>query len=187
MDLVYIFLVAGVLAIDAFVVSISCGISHSRPDFRFCTRLSLLFGSMQALLFGLGFLLGAGIEWLISSLDHYIAFALLSFVGGRMIFSSIRGWKKERECRMIGFRTLVVLSVATSIDAFAVGITFAVLDISIILSMVIIGIVTFMLSYLGVKIGDGLTGKYDKLAEIFAGLVLIGLGLRVLVQHLFGM
>ena len=99
MDLVYILLVAGVLAVDAFVVSISCGISHHKPDVGFCNRLSLLFGKMQALMFGLGFLLGSGIEWLISGVDHFIAFGLLAFVGGRMIFESVRGWKKERECR----------------------------------------------------------------------------------------
>lgn len=186
MDILYILVIAGVLAIDAFVVSISCGVSHTRSNLRFCTKVSFFFGIAQALFFGIGFIFGVGIDRLFSGVGHWIAFFLLSFVGVKMIFESIRAWKKTNECRSIGNRTLMLLSVATSIDALAVGMTFAVLDIQIIVPLSIVGLVTFILSFIGVMIGDGLSGRFGKVAEIIGGSVLVGLGAKILFENLVG-
>ncbi|MGA1793674.1 MAG: manganese efflux pump MntP family protein [Thermoplasmatota archaeon] len=184
MELFFILTVSIVLAIDAFVVSVSCGMSHSKIDWRFCLKASLFFGAAQALFFGIGFFFGYVIESFISEAAHWLAFLLLAGIGLKMVWDSVKGWKKPRECRIISNRLLVMMSVATSIDALAVGITFPLLNMPVVVSIIIVGTVTFILSFMGVLIGDGLKGKFDKVAELLAGLVLIGLGIKVLVDNL---
>jgi len=184
MELFFILTVSIVLAIDAFVVSVSCGMSHSKIDWRFCFKAALFFGVAQGLFFGAGFFFGYLIESFISEAAHWIAFILLAGIGAKMIWDSVKEWKKPREYRIISNRLLVMLSVATSIDALAVGITFPLLDMPVVVSISIVGAVTFVLSFMGVLIGDGLKGKFDKVAELLAGLVLIGLGVKVLLDNL---
>ncbi len=186
MDLLYIFVIACILAIDALVVSISCGISHSKSDLRFSTKVSLFFGLSQALFFAVGYIFGEWIHRFLFGIDHWIAFFLLSFVGVRMISESLRNWNKRVKCRLIGNRTLVILSVATSIDALVVGIIFAFLGDSLIIPAVVVGSVTFLFSFLGVVIGDKLSGHFGKGAEIIGGVVLVAMAVRVLFQGLKG-
>ena len=115
MDLLYILVISVVLAIDAFVVSISCGMSHSRINWRFCTKVSVLFGLTQSLFFGGGILFGFLIASIFEKAGPLIAFLLLTAVGLKLIIEVIRDWKKERECRILSNRTLILLSIATSI------------------------------------------------------------------------
>ena len=183
MDILYIVVISVVLAIDAFVVSISCGMSHSLMNWRFCSKVAVYFGTAQSLFFAAGIFFGYLIEVIISTAGPWIAFSLLSMVGLKLIFESIKGWKKPRECRIVSSKTLILLSIATSIDALAIGITFPLLDIPPLIPIIIVGFVTFWLSLMGVLIGDVLKGKFDKIAEIIAGLVLIALGMKVLFDH----
>lgn len=183
MDLLFIVTISIVLAVDAFVVSISCGMSHSQMNWLFCAKVAIFFGSAQSLFFAVGILFGYLIEAIISIAAPWIAFALLAFVGLKLIFESIKSWKESRECRIVSTKTLILLSVATSIDALAIGVTFPLLDIPVLLPIIIVGSVTFWFSAMGVLIGDVLRGKFDKIAEIAAGLFLIGLGVKVLFEH----
>lgn len=183
MDILFIIVISIVLAVDAFVVSISCGMSHPKMDWKFCTKVSTLFGLTQSLFFGAGILFGFLIATFINSTGAWIAFILLVVVGIKLIIESLKNWKKPRECRMFSTRLLIMLAIATSIDALGIGITFPLLDIPVIIPMFIVGAVTFWLSFIGVVIGDGLKGKFDKIAEIIAGLVLIGLGIKVLLDN----
>jgi manganese efflux pump family protein len=182
MDLLYILVISVVLAVDAFVVSISCGMSQPKMDIKFCTKVSALFGLAQSLFFGGGILFGFLIAAFFEKAGPWIAFILLTVVGTKLIVESLKGWKKPRECKLISTRTLIVLSIATSIDALGIGITFPLLEIPVIIPMIIVGAVTFTLSFIGVVIGDGLKGKFDKVAEIVAGLFLIGLGIKVFLD-----
>ncbi|MGA1873016.1 MAG: manganese efflux pump MntP family protein [Thermoplasmatota archaeon] len=184
MELIFILTVSVVLAIDAFVVSVTCGMSHSKIDWRFCSKASLFFGIAQAIFFAGGFFFGYLIESVISKAGPWIAFGLLLVIGVKLIWESIKGWKKPRECRILSNKLLLMMSVATSIDALAIGITFPLLDMPVIISIVIVGLVTFVMSFMGVLIGDNLKGKFDKIAEIIAGIVLIGLGVKVLLDNL---
>ena len=183
MDILYIVVISIVLAVDAFVVSISCGMSHSHMNWKFCSKVAFLFGFAQSIFFATGILFGYLIEVIISTAGPWIAFTLLTMVGLKLIFESIKSWKKARECRIVSTRTLILLSIATSIDALAIGITFPLLDIPALIPIIVVGLVTFWLSLMGVLIGDILKGKFDKIAEIAAGLVLIGLGVKVLFDH----
>jgi putative Mn2+ efflux pump MntP len=184
MDLLYIAVIAVVLAVDAFVVSISCGMSHSRIDWKFYAKVPSFFGIAQAIFFAGGIFFGFLIEKIIESAAPWIAFILLSFVGIKLILEAIRGWKNPKECRIVSTKTLILLSVATSIDALAIGITFPLLDIPALIPIIVVGSVTSGFSFIGILIGDALKGKFDKIAEIAAGLFLIGLGVKVLMDHI---
>jgi len=184
MDIIYIIVVAAVLAIDAFVVSISCGMSHSRTDRSFCLKVSMFFGIAQSLLFGLGYIFGVGLDALLPKLGPWIAFLLLLAIGSKMILETFRDWKKAKECRMISTRTLVILSIATSLDAMAIGVTFAILGNPFIVPFIVIGAVTFVLSFSGVLIGDRFRGRFDRYAEVAAGVVLVLLAIRVFIEDI---
>ncbi|MGA1848241.1 MAG: manganese efflux pump MntP family protein, partial [Thermoplasmatota archaeon] len=147
MDIIYIIVIAAVLAIDAFVVSISCGMSHSKADRSFCFKVSIFFGTAQSIFFGAGYLFGYGLDALLPKLGPWIAFLLLFVLGAKMIIETLKDWKKARECRMIRTHTLVLLSIATSIDAMAIGVTFAVLENPLVVPLLILGAVTFTLSF----------------------------------------
>ncbi|MBN1538858.1 MAG: manganese efflux pump [Candidatus Thermoplasmatota archaeon] len=184
MEILFILLVSIVLAVDAFVVSVACGMSHSRIDWRFCLKSSFFFGAAQALFFGTGFFLGYLIGSFISKAGPWVAFILLASIGAKMAWGSIRDRDRPRECRIISNRMLVMLSVATSIDALAVGITFPLLDMPVVVSVLIVGIITFMLSFIGVLLGGRLRGRFDRVAELIAGMILMGLGVKVLLDNL---
>ncbi len=174
------------LAMDATAVSLGVGTSGQADSPRAIFRLSFHFGLFQALMPLLGWLAGSTIAVFISSVDHWAAFGLLAFVGGRMIREGLDPDCDSCPPNPTRGGTLVMLSVATSIDAFAVGLSLAMLQVNILYPAVIIGVVTGGLSLAGLLLGNRLGAAFGKRIEILGGVILIGIGLRVLVSHLFG-
>jgi len=176
------------LAMDAFAVSIASGATMKKLEIRNALKMGLFFGGFQTLMPVIGWLAGIGMKSFITGWDHWIAFSLLTMVGGKMIHEAfeIKRNEEKRGEKNCPFDTgiLFMLAVATSIDALAVGITFSVLDVSIILPVLVIGAVTFVLSVAGVKIGVEGGHFFENKIEIFGGLVLIAIGLKILLEHL---
>ena len=171
------------LSMDAFAVSICKGLAVPKAQPKHMITCGIWFGGFQALMPAIGYLLGATLGGAISAVDHWIAFALLVLIGGNMIREALSG---EQECPDASFgpKTMFVMAVATSIDALAVGITFAVLQTPILPAITIIGLTTFCLSWIGVVIGNRFGTKYEKKAEITGGVVLVLIGLKILLEHL---
>ena len=171
------------LSMDAFAVSICKGLSVKKLKPRHCVISGLYFGGFQAGMPLLGWLLGKQFETLIKSVDHWIAFALLCIIGANMIRESF-GDPDELNA-LFSPRTMLPLAVATSIDALAVGVTFAFLDVDILSAVLIIGCTTFLFSAAGVKIGHIFGTKFKSKAELLGGIVLIAIGIKILIEHLF--
>ena len=172
------------LSMDAFAVSICKGLSVRRLRSRHNIICGLYFGGFQALMPVLGWLLGRQFEALIKNVDHWIAFVLLALIGANMIREAV---KNEEENLNDSFspKTMLPLAVATSIDALAVGVTFAFLDVMIVPAVSIIGVTTFIFSAAGVKIGNVFGAKYKSKAELVGGIVLVAMGIKILIEHLF--
>jgi len=189
MGLLELFILAVGLSMDAFAVSVCKGLSLRRITLQNASLVGLYFGIFQAAMPLIGYLLGVQFQSKITTIDHWIAFILLSIIGGKMIYESLH--KKEEICEEcngdLGFRTMVVLAVATSIDALAVGVTFAFLKVNILQAVGFIGAVTFILSAVGVKIGHIFGSKYQAKAELAGGLILILMGVKILIEHLCGL
>jgi putative Mn2+ efflux pump MntP len=185
MDLISSLLIALGLSMDAFAVSVTGGATMFHDRLRGALAAAIFFGGFQALMPVIGWLGGIGFSDLASSYDHWIAFALLALIGGKMIFESMTVEPSERSADLLDLRLLTLLAIATSIDALAVGVTFAFLDVSILVPVAIIGTVTFALSFLGVFIGSRFVGLLDNRVEVAGGLILIGIGLKILLDHLF--
>ena len=171
------------LAMDAFAVSVCKGLSMIRMKWKNAIIIGAYFGYFQALMPALGYLLGYNFQDRISNIDHWIAFILLGVIGINMIKEAI---SKENDVHndSVKFKDMIVLAIATSIDALAVGITFAFLNVNLILAISLIGIITFIISVLGVKVGNIFGDKYEKKAEFAGGIILIFLGIKILVEHL---
>lgn len=178
-----LFLIAVGLSMDAFAVSVCKGLSVKRATVRQALCVGAYFGGFQALMPLLGYLLGTQFESLITSVDHWIAFVLLSLIGGNMIRES---FKEEAESldASFAFKAMLPLAVATSIDALAMGVTFAFLQVNIIPAVLFIGVITFALSALGLKVGNVFGAKYKSRAELFGGVVLVLMGIKILLEHL---
>lgn len=170
---------------DVFAVSIVSGSVYKRLKMRHIFRMAVFFGSFQAFMPLVGSLAGLSIKEYTAGFDHWIAFGLLSAVGAKMIYESFRISPARQTFDPSNIFVLLVLSVATSIDALAVGVTLSLITSSIIVAVIIIGAVTFVLSYLGVYIGKKIGHFFENKIEALGGLVLIGLGLKILIQHLF--
>lgn len=168
---------------DAFAVSVCKGLAMRRLSLKNTVIIGLWFGGFQALMPLLGYFLGSQFQRYITSIDHWIAFALLALIGISMIREAL---SKEEESinDSVDFRNMLVLAVATSIDALAVGITFAFLDVSIVPAVSFIGIITFTLSMAGVKVGNLFGMRYKSRAELAGGIILICIGLEILLEHL---
>lgn len=179
-----IVIIAVGLAMDAFAVSITSGITIKRLHINHALKIALFFGLFQAFMPIIGWLAGLSLRDYISAIDHWIAFGLLSFIGCKMIYESITVQSSKKEINPLNVYVLLVLSVATSIDALAVGISFAFLKVSIVTPVIIIGTVTFLLSYLGVYIGDRIGHFFENKIEIAGGILLIGIGIKILVEGL---
>jgi putative Mn2+ efflux pump MntP len=190
MDLLTILFLAVGLAVDAFAVSVACGLAFERREHLRATTIAGSFGVFQAVMPVVGWLAGLGLRRLIEGVDHWVAFGLLTLIGGRMIVEAVRVHAEQRPLSPPGNLRLLALSVATSIDALAVGLTLAVLRIPIVRPIVVIGVVTFAVSYLGIVLGheleNVLRGRLKRDIQIVGGLVLIAIGLRILVSHLTG-
>ena len=172
------------LSMDAFAVSICKGLSVRRLRPRHNIICGLYFGGFQALMPVLGWLLGRQFEALIKNVDHWIAFVLLALIGANMIREAVKN-EKENLNDSFSPKTMLPLAVATSIDALAVGVTFAFLDVMIVPAVSIIGVTTFIFSAAGVKIGNVFGAKYKSKAELVGGIVLVAMGIKILIEHLF--
>lgn len=183
MGLFELLILAVGLAMDAFAVSVCKGLAMGKITVKKCCIVGLWFGGFQALMPTLGYILGSQFEQYITSVDHWIAFVLLLIIGINMIRES---FSKETggDSGSLAFKAMFVLAVATSIDALAVGITFAFLKVNIIYAAGIIGAVTFIISVIGVKIGNVFGTKYKSKAELAGGIILILLGTKILLDHL---
>lgn len=182
MSFVELFLIAVGLSMDAFAVSVCKGLSVNRLEKKHAAIVGLYFGGFQFLMPVIGYLLGSRFESLITSVDHWIAFALLLVIGGNMIKESFGEAEKLNDD--FGFKTMVLLAVATSIDALAVGITFAFLQVRIVPASSLIGVTTFCLSALGIYIGHRFGARYKARAERVGGVILILIGVKILLEHL---
>ncbi|MEG0541352.1 MAG: manganese efflux pump MntP family protein [Angelakisella sp.] len=186
MGLTELILIAIGLSMDAFAVSLCKGLNMTRRNYKNCFLIALFFGGFQALMPFVGWLLGTQFERYITSFDHWVAFGLLALIGGKMIYESFQ----REECKAccadkLAFKKLFVLAIATSIDALAVGITLALLpDTNILMSVLLIGVITFVLSFAGVLIGNRFGSRYEKKAELAGGIVLVAIGLKILLEHL---
>jgi putative Mn2+ efflux pump MntP len=184
MDLITIIFIALGLSMDAFAVSITSGFTIKKLKIKYALKISLFFGLFQAFMPVIGYLTGLTLIDFISGFDHWIAFGLLGFVGGKMIYDSIKIDGDRKQIDPLNIYVLLLLSIATSVDDLAVGLSFAFLRVLIITPVVLIGVVTFILSFIGVIIGDKIGNFFKKKVELIGGLVLIGIGLRILLEHL---
>lgn len=183
MNLGSLFIIAIGLSMDAFAVSICKGLALSKITLKKAVIVGLWFGGFQALMPLLGYTLGIQFEEKITFIDHWIAFILLSFIGVNMIREALSKSEEETSASL-AMREMLVLAIATSIDALAVGVTFAFLKVQIIPAISFIGIITFLLSMIGVKVGNIFGTKYKSKAELAGGIILILMGIKILLEHL---
>jgi putative Mn2+ efflux pump MntP len=184
MALITIIIIALGLAMDAFAVSIVSGAAYKQLHIKHALRIAFFFGGFQAIMPLIGYLAGLSIKTYIGLYDHWVAFGLLSAVGGKMVYESFKIRSAEENLNPSNIFILLVLSVATSIDALAIGITLSFLKVSLATAVGIIGLVTFVLSYLGVFIGKRFGHFFENKIEAIGGLILIGLGLKILFEHI---
>ena len=185
---VTLFLMGVGLSMDAFAVSICKGLSMRKVNKKQCFVIALFFGGFQALMPLVGWLLGSRFEQYITGVDHWIAFVLLGIIGGKMVLESMKCSDEAVEIKKmdppLDIKELFLLAIATSIDALAVGITFAFLDTPIVEAITIIGVTTFIISAAGVYVGNFAGNRYQKKAELAGGIILILIGLKILLEHL---
>jgi len=176
-------LIAIGLAMDAFAVSICKGLSMKKMSWKKAIVVGGYFGIFQGLMPVIGYFLGTTFESIVTKIDHWIAFGLLVFIGINMLKEAF-GNETENCNDNVDFKTMIVLAIATSVDALAVGITFAFLKTNIVLASLIIAIITFAVCLIGVKIGNKFGDKYERKAETVGGLILIFMGIKILLEHL---
>ncbi len=184
MDALTIILIAVGLAMDAFSVSMAKGIVIKRQRQTTALLLALFFGGFQMLMPAIGWLAGTSFEAIIKGIDHWIAFGLLLSIGFKMIYDSVKKGNGENE-ENLNLHSLLGLSIATSIDALMVGLSFAFLQIEILMPILIIGVTTFLLSLIGFFFGCGLERIFGSKIKIVGGLILLIIGMRILFEHLF--
>lgn len=184
MNFFSLLLLAVGLSMDAFAVAVCKGLAMKKITVKSAAVVGLWFGGFQALMPLIGYFLGAQFRDAITAYAHWIAFGLLTLIGANMIREAIMEKEAEAADSALSFRAMLPLAVATSIDALAVGVTFAFLDVRILPSVTLIGCTTFVLSMLGVRAGSLFGAKYEKKAEILGGAILILLGVKTLLEHL---
>lgn len=177
-----VFLLAFALSMDAFAVSIGLGVKNREFSKILALKVALLFGLFQGLMPLFGYLASLGLGSIIESVDHWVAFLLLSAIGAKMLYDSF-GENTEEEIANITNKVLLLLAIATSIDAMAAGFTLNLLTINPFVSMIIIGVVTYIFSFIGVFVGSKGGGYIEEKAEKLGGIVLIGIGLKILIEH----
>lgn len=184
MSLPELFIIAVGLSMDAFAVSICKGLSTGRVRAGHILTAGAWFGGFQALMPAIGYLLGASFQSYITSFDHWIAFLLLEFIGGNMVREALFG-DEDSVDNSFSFKSMLLLAIATSIDALAAGVTFALLpDVNLRIAVSFIGITTFLLSGIGIKVGSVFGTKYKTKAELAGGIILILMGVKILLEHL---
>lgn len=183
MDIFTLFVITVGLSMDAFAVSICKGLAMQKVTFKKAMIVGLWFGGFQALMPAIGYLLGSQFESYITSIDHWIAFVLLAIIGANMIKEALSK-EEESASDSLAFKEMLILAIATSIDALAVGVTFAFLQVQIVAAVLFIGVITFTLSTVGVKIGNVFGSRYKSKAEMAGGIILILMGVKILLEHL---
>lgn len=183
MTLLELFLIAIGLSMDAFAVAVCKGLSMKTINKKYMFLIALFFGGFQALMPLLGYFLGSQFSVYIERFDHWVAFLLLAVIGGNMIRES-REEAEEESYQGINYKELLLLAVATSIDALAVGITFAFLQVEIVPAVTLIGCTTFVLSLIGVVVGNLFGARYKSRAELTGGVILLLIGVKILLEHL---
>lgn len=188
MSILEIIILAVGLAMDAFAVSICKGLAMEKATLRSCAVVGLWFGGFQALMPLLGWLLGSSFASYITKFDHWIAFGLLLLIGGNMIKESLEkdedGDGGEKQENPLAFKGMLLMAIATSIDALAVGVTFAFLEVGVLAAVLIIGAITFAISGGGVAIGNIFGSRWKSKAELAGGIILVLLGTKILLEHL---
>ena len=182
MGFLELFILAVGLSMDAFAVSVCKGLSVKKVGVKHAALAGLYFGGFQFLMPVIGYLLGFRFESVIESIDHWVAFVLLAFIGGNMIKESFG--KAEELNDDFGVKTMLLMAIATSIDALAVGITFAFLEVQILPAAGLIGVTTFLLSFVGIYIGNAFGTRYKSRAELAGGIILVVIGVKILLEHL---
>ena len=175
------------LSMDAFAVSICKGLGMKKINYKQALVIAAFFGGFQALMPFIGWLLGSQFAGYIQSIDHWIAFVLLGLIGGNMVREALSPEEEAEACAVntkLDYKQLFLMAVATSIDALAVGVTFAFLEVSIVPAISIIGCTTFCLSLVGVAVGNFFGARYKKRAELAGGIILALLGIKILLEHL---
>ena len=185
MSLWELFVIAVGLSMDAFAVSVCKGLSVQKVKPKHYLIVAAYFGGFQALMPLLGYLLGVRFEAMVANVDHWIAFVLLGLIGANMVRESRAGEEKLDDSFTVS--TMLILAVATSIDALAIGVTFAFLGVNIVEAIILIGITTGIISGVGLRIGNVFGSRYKSKAEMAGGIVLILMGIKILVQHLLGL
>ena len=188
MGIIELLITAIALSMDAFAVAICKGLCVGKIKPKHMVICGLWFGGFQALMPLIGYFLGNAFADYINAYDHWIAFVLLGFIGGKMILEALQ--KEEPACdyndSAFGVKTMLTMAIATSIDALAVGVGFAILpDVNIVFAVSSIGVITFLFSAVGVKIGSIFGAKYKFVAELVGGIALVGMGIKILIEHLF--
>lgn len=183
MTLIEILIIAVGVSMDAFAVSICKGLSVSRLRPRNVLSVALWFGGFQALMPLIGYFLGVSFADFVSSVDHWIAFFLLGIIGGNMIREAVGGDGVEHSDSDFSFRTMLALAIATSIDALAIGVSFAFLKVNIWEAVILIGLITGVFSAMGIFVGNVFGSRYKSRAELAGGIILIAMGLKILLEH----
>ena len=187
MGILELLLIGVGLSMDAFAVAICQGLCMKKLNWRHAAVIALFFGGFQALMPLIGWFLGSQFAGYIQNIDHWVAFALLVLIGGNMVREALSPEEEEVACAVeskLDYKQLFLMAVATSIDALAVGVTFAFLEVPIIPAISIIGCTTFCLSLVGVAVGNFFGTRYKKRAELSGGIILILLGAKILLEHL---
>lgn len=185
MGIVELVLIAVGLSMDAFAVSICNGMAVENLRLRDACKFGLFFGFFQATMPLIGYFAGKAFSGYVSAVDHWVAFALLAFIGGKMLYEAVKGDGEKCVSNPLQFKVLFTLAVATSIDALAVGVTFAFMEMNIWLSILTIGAITFVISTFGAMIGKKAGVFLGSRAEIVGGLILVFMGAKILIEHLF--
>lgn len=196
LDIVSVLFIALALAMDTFSVSVTSGIILKKAKISSCTKIGIFFGGFQFLMPCAGYFLASLFSEFITAFDHWIAFVLLAFIGAKMLWEAVKNEEDEEIKNPLDNKLLLMLAIATSIDALAVGVTFATMGMSVaagtgfaalslMASAGIIGAVAFILSFAGVEIGAKCGNLFGNKAEILGGIVLIGIGVKILIEHLF--
>ncbi len=184
MELLTIFLIAIGLSFDTFAVSISSGLILKKIDFYNATKIALTLALFQAAMPLIGWLAGSGIKQYAESFDHWIAFGILALLGGKMVYESFKTDPEERSFNPLDIRVMIGMAIATSIDALVVGFSFALLDFKILISVGIIGAVTYIVAMLGMLFGKKIGSRMGRRMEMLGGVMLFLIGLKILIEHL---
>lgn len=185
MSIISILAIAIGLAMDAFAVSITSGILIKEFKNRHALKISAFFGVAQGVMPLIGYVLGYSFKSYIESVDHWIAFIMLGFIGGKMILESRKSDEEKEDFNPLNNKVLISLAIATSIDALVVGVGFAFLQVSVISSCTMIAVVTFLICFLGVFIGRKSGDLFKSKAELIGGIILVIMGIKILIEHLF--